>query len=345
MPQRLSRRTDISFTAVYTPIAPRPSPCRPHNIIRFTCQIYDVFHSPSFVHVVMDYGGLDLYELIETMPVSTTASQNIVLRLILALEHCLENGVVHRDLKPENVLVQIEMTTPAECLVKSVKLCDFGLCAIAPISPTFESHEHIQQHRRAEVVLGAAGIGTSVSSPTSLGEIQTPTVSWGCDKDVVSRERNWIFSDFQGSPGFVAPEVVTETSYDGRFVDLFALGCVLLNLALGHKKFEKKWLRAFRPEVMVDKCSFTSALHSALAQLQKLPLFSTTASPDSSPRCVMVSQQPTFTEIGNLMFGLLEVDPQNRMLIGMAHHHCWLASASTGKDEKTAQMQVARIVA
>jgi len=61
----------------------------------------------------------------------------------------------------------------------------------------------------------------------------------------------------------------------------------------------------------------------------------------------MVSQQPTFTEVGNLMFGLLEVDPQNRMLISMAHHHCWLASASTGKDEKTAQLLdvSARIVA
>ena len=66
----------------------------------------------------MDYGGQELYNLIDDHAgLNMTASQNIILRLVLALKHCLAHGVVHRDIKPENVLVRTEMTTPTECLV------------------------------------------------------------------------------------------------------------------------------------------------------------------------------------------------------------------------------------
>ena len=449
------------FHRCFNPAVPRPSPCRPHNIARFTCQVYDVFHSPSFVHVVMDYGGQELYNLIDDHAgLNMTASQNIILRLVLALKHCLAHGVVHRDIKPENVLVRTEMTTPTECLVKSVKLCDFGLCAIAPIIP-FESR---MQHRRTKMALDTAG--TTVSSPlppsspaprsrggraaaasaadssqsascapcgaatqpapiirssttvvalgprhtddgtggrgaaprcfaqaavasvlrssaddsvgappawggtddgpgapptdgaaalarggASVVEIQTRTISQGCDdEDVVSRERNWIISGFVGSPGFIAPEVVSEDTCDGRFVDLFALGCLLLNLVLGNVMFDTIWMAVFEPEMLADEGLFNTALHCTLAQLRKMPPFSKAASPDGSSdknEEEASSQQRTFTEIGNMMFGLLEVDPKNRMPIGTAHHHCWLAAASTGKDDEKARSPelVARIIA
>lgn len=288
----------------------RPPPsCRSHHIISFTCQFYDVFHSPSFVHLVMEYGGLCLYAIIDdNAGLNLTASQKVVLHLVLALEHCLDRGVVHRDLKPENVLVRTR-----NHVVQSVKLCDFGLCAIAPVSRAFKC-----------------------------------LVLCNDEEDLVLHERDWIVSDFAGSPGFVAPEIVTEDKYDGRFVDLFSLGCVLLNLVLGNDMFEKIWMYPFQLEMLAEKARFSLALQYAIEQMRQVPLFSTTTSSEGSDGNEEESfQQRTFTDVGDLMFGLLEVDPKRRILIGIARHHRWLAFVPAGEDEKTEQLtQIAvRIVA
>ena len=289
----------------FSPLFHHPPPRR---IISFTCQFYDVFHSPSFVHLVMEYGGLCLYAIIDdNAGFNLAASQKVVLHLVLALEHCLDRGVVHRDLKPENVLVRTR-----NHVVQSVKLCDFGLCAIAPVSRALKC-----------------------------------LVLCNDEEDLVLHERDWIISDFAGSPGFVAPEIVTEDKYNGRFVDLFSLGCVLLNLVLGNDMFEKIWMYPFQLEMLAEKAQFSLALQYALEQMRQVPLFSTTTSSGSDGNEEESSQQRTFTDVGDLMFGLLEVDPKRRILIGIARHHRWLASVPASEDEKTEQLtQIAvRIVA
>ena len=308
------------------------------------------------MHLVLENGGLNLYDLIDDSPgLNTMASQNVILSLALALAHCQEQGVVHRDVKPENILVHVQQPEStmkaAECVVTSVKLCDFGLCAIAPVKATFESRAQQRGYTSTE---DSSPTSTTmaheldmISSPTSitmtreLDMIASPTsitmtreLAWSCDAnsddDAVVPERNWGLHDFSGSPGFIAPEIVTSYNlYDGRMVDIFSLGCVLLETVVGHKKFDDMWMPPFQPHVMADGGTFSTALQHALAQLRREDFFTTNASSDNDTdgsaeegcsRCT--------TELGNLAFGLLEVDPTNRTPIRMVLIHRWLASAA-----------------
>jgi len=283
----------------------------------------------------MENGGLSLYDLIDdNAGFNANASQSVTLRLALALKHCLAQGVAHRDLKPENILVRTEMNEKMERVVSAVKLCDFGLCAIAPVLPS--SEWPVQQNNAGEDALLA-------STPTSVfelddGEMATRTFSRSRDddEDVPPHKRNWNLSDFSGSPGFIAPEIVTQDVYNGQFTDIFSLGCVLLELVLGHAKFDEIWMRPFAPEFMADGAVFTPALHCALAQLRKLPHFSRPNAPlDGSDDGDVdgSSQQSTSTAVGDLTFGLLEVDPKNRIQIGAVVQHRWLRSAAKALAE------------
>ena len=68
------------------------------------CQIFDVVHTPDYVHIVMENGGRDLYEIIGERrddQVSLTFASEIGHALASGLGHCQEHGVVHRDVKPE----------------------------------------------------------------------------------------------------------------------------------------------------------------------------------------------------------------------------------------------------
>jgi len=80
------------------------------------CRLIDVFHSPEYVHLVMEKGGTDLYEFMDQRAVLDAPLAHVVSQSMLrALEHCLEHGVVHRDIKPENVLVHMRDDYPTVC--------------------------------------------------------------------------------------------------------------------------------------------------------------------------------------------------------------------------------------
>ena len=44
------------------------------------------------------------------------------------------------------------------------------------------------------------------------------------------RRQRWLFSEFVGSPGFVAPEVLFDLEYDGRPTDVWSVGCIALEV-------------------------------------------------------------------------------------------------------------------
>lgn len=79
--------------------------------------------------LVMEYGGsMDLFELIHKQDhLEDEKCKEIFLQVLDAVEYCHSQGVYHRDIKPENVLL---------CEGR-VKLCDFGLATMDPISRDF----------------------------------------------------------------------------------------------------------------------------------------------------------------------------------------------------------------
>jgi serine/threonine protein kinase len=48
-------------------------------------------------------------------------------KILLAINHCHNNGIVHRDLKPENIMLKI---ASEELNVGDIKIIDFGLCKV-----------------------------------------------------------------------------------------------------------------------------------------------------------------------------------------------------------------------
>ena len=58
-------------------------------------------------------------------------------------------------------------------------------------------------------------------------------------------EDDQMLEDFCGSPGFFAPEIVTTKRHDGKMADIWSVGCILLELTLGHEYFNKMWMAAY----------------------------------------------------------------------------------------------------
>lgn len=94
------------------------SDMRHNNVIRLS----GWFEDEKTIYLVLQYvSGGDLSKFFrETLPGRDDASK-IILQLVEALKYCHKHGIIHRDMKLENVLIRRDM---------SVKITDFGLCAI-----------------------------------------------------------------------------------------------------------------------------------------------------------------------------------------------------------------------
>lgn len=81
-------------------------------------------------------------------------------------------------------------------------------------------------------------------------------------------------SDFCGSPGFFAPEMILEGTYFGDRADIWSIGCILLELIMGHERFCDIWMGAYDYEVMQDKGRFDVAVCENTQRLPKCLDFS-----------------------------------------------------------------------
>jgi serine/threonine protein kinase len=81
-------------------------------------------------------------------------------------------------------------------------------------------------------------------------------------------------SDFCGSPGFFAPEMITIGTYYGDKVDVWSMGCILLELLLGHEKFCDAWMSSYDYEVLLNKAKFAQAISETLRELPSVLTFS-----------------------------------------------------------------------
>lgn len=63
-------------------------------------------------------------------------------------------------------------------------------------------------------------------------------------------------------------------SYFGDKADIWSVGCILLELVLGHERFCDAWMTAYDYETLQDKQKFTSEIQKAVAKLPSLLDFS-----------------------------------------------------------------------
>lgn len=74
-----------------------------------------------------------------------------------------------------------------------------------------------------------------------------------------------------GSPGFFAPEMVTgkDPTYDGFAADVWSVGCVMLELIMGHDDFCRFWMTSYDYDILQDEIEFEKVLGQAVVNLGK----------------------------------------------------------------------------
>jgi len=76
-----------------------------------------------------------------------------------------------------------------------------------------------------------------------------------------------LLTDFCGSPGFFAPEMIVHGSYFGDKADVWSTGCILLELILGHERFCDAWMSAYDFDVLQDKERFDDMIKTTVKGL------------------------------------------------------------------------------
>ena len=91
-----------------------------HNIVN----LLDVGEEDGYRYLVIEYmRGRTLKEIIvEKGRLPEPVAGKIAIRILSALQHAHDNGIIHRDIKPQNVLVNAEGL---------VKVADFGIARVA----------------------------------------------------------------------------------------------------------------------------------------------------------------------------------------------------------------------
>lgn len=127
-----------------------------------------------------------------------------------------------------------------------------------------------------------------------------------CDFGLSTRYQNkQLFTDFCGSPGFFSPEMITRGSHLGDRVDVWSIGCIILELVLGHEKFCEVWMSAYDYEVMQDKEKFEEEISVNVKQLKDVLHFS--------------------ADLNNFIISVLKINPENRLTVYQVCHLAWVS--------------------
>jgi hypothetical protein len=82
--------------------------------------------------LVMEQGVVDLRTcMAEGNVFSLSVLREIALATLKAVQHVHSQGIAHLDIKPENILI-MKRLPPCEIRQEHIRLCDFGLCTLAP---------------------------------------------------------------------------------------------------------------------------------------------------------------------------------------------------------------------
>ena len=116
-------------------------------------------------------------------------------------------------------------------------------------------------------------------------------------------EEGDLLTDFCGSPGFFAPEMFVRGKY-GFQADVWSIGCILLELLVGHDTFGECWMTAYDSEYMKEKKTFRSEIQDAVSELRELTL------------------PPTLSDFVQEL--LNDVDGDNRPKVTELMNHDWI---------------------
>ncbi len=183
--------------------------------------------------LVLEYiDGPTLADRLAAGPMTLDEALPIARQIAEALEAAHDHGVIHRDLKPANVKLRPDGT---------VKVLDFGL------AKALESGEAGSRLRQGS---GEAGSGDD-TSPT----ITSPAVTG--------------MGMILGTAAYMAPEQARGKPVDKR-ADLWAFGCVLLEMLTGRRAFEAPDVTSTLAKVLESHADLTQLPAATPASIRRL---------------------------------------------------------------------------
>jgi serine/threonine protein kinase len=187
-------------------------------------------------------------------------------------------------LKPENILLTFD-EDQEKCV--NLKLCDFGLSA------TFVPNQPLTEF------CGSPG------------------------KPILITMLFYSFSFSFGffCVGFFAAEMLIHGKYFGDKVDVWSIGCILMELILGPNKFHEIWMINYSPDIVMEKDKFSEGIIETLNELNEF----------------LYSFSP---EVRDLISKLLSFHATNRPVISALVNHPWCSEYL--QDAMTELVQVKR---
>lgn len=128
-------------------------------------------------------------------------------------------------------------------------------------------------------------------------------------------------ADFVGSPGFFAPEILLDGTYDAFAADIWSFGALLLETVCGTPAFEDVWLKAYR--YLNNHKSFETLITESVKSLPSIPLLSLD------------------DDLHKLMTGILMLDSSKRDTIHTVVMNPWLYLVK--ESEETGQLEILRL--
>jgi serine/threonine kinase 38 len=169
-------------------------------------ELYYSFQDENYLYLAMEYlPGGDLMNLfIKRETLTEEEARFYGAEIVQAVHSAHQLNYIHRDLKPDNVLLDAR---------GHIKLSDFGLCKMAPITPTpsvLTRIHHVREDYEGEVDYSERRMG-------------------------FKRNRQLAFSTV-GTPDYIAPEVFSQQGYN-ETVDWWSVGVILFEMMIGYPPF------------------------------------------------------------------------------------------------------------
>jgi eukaryotic-like serine/threonine-protein kinase len=156
--------------------------------------------------IAMEYvDGESLREKVSRGPLELKKFLDVAIQIADGLGAAHAAGIVHRDVKPENIMIRRD---------GYAKILDFGL---AKLTEPGSGGQHAQ----------SAGSPSKSGSPANGSAVPASSLSQALTQPGM----------VMGTAGYMSPEQARGEAIDHRS-DIFSLGCVLYEMATGHRPFE-----------------------------------------------------------------------------------------------------------
>ena len=199
-------------------VAEADDPIRP-SPERTRANTQEAFRRKGKLYLVFEYVERNLLQVLESRPggLHPAKVRLFTWQLVKAIAACHERGVAHRDVKPENILVSRDGET--------LKLCDFGFARVLP------------SHRASSECDGRVSAEDAKRRPIHSGADENAAPAEKLVKNTPKKRPPAPLTDYVATRWYRAPELLLGSRAYDLNVDVFAVGCLMGEMADGQPMF------------------------------------------------------------------------------------------------------------